>query len=299
MKALIVLATHDPRPDLLGRQVSSIVAQSEPDWACLVFDDASRDRGEVTSALTDPRFHLLPAQPHLGAYRAFEQLLMSCDDDVPVFLCDQDDRWHPDKIARMLAEPAAAVFSAMRVVDEQGTVIRDRFLARPPAGAELTPAGLLLMNSVSGAAMAVSAEVRAAGLPFPAPDLRGWHDQWLAAVAARIGGVRYLDDPLVDYTQHPGQVTGDGLRRLSPAGVRRYARRMAAVGPVRELRARSGWVQQAARRLLDLPGPNDPDLRSLADGRWTGLLARGVRARQVPYPRALLLAAGHLTRPVG
>ncbi len=293
------MATHNPRPDLLRRQISSITAQTERDWVCLVLDDASTDRSHVTSALTDPRFRLLPAQTHLGAYLAFEYLLRSCSDDVPVFLCDQDDCWHPDKVARMLADPSPAVFSAMRVVDERGSVVRDRFLAHPPTGDQLTPAGLLLMNSVSGAAMAISPEVRAAGLPFPAPGLRGWHDQWLAAVAARIGPIHYLDDPLVDYTQHAGQVTGDGLRRLSTAGARQYLRRMKAVGPIRELRARSGWVQHAARRLLELPGPADHDLQTLAEGRWGPLITREVRAGRLPLQRAVLLAGGRFAGTVG
>ncbi len=293
------MATHDPRPDLLRRQISSIEAQTERDWVCLVFDDASADRGQIVSALTDRRFQLLPGRAHLGAYRAFEHLLRSVTDDAPVFLCDQDDRWHPEKLSRMLANPSAAVFSGMRVVDGHGEVLRDRFLARPPTGRELTPAGLLLMNSVSGAAMAVSPEVRAAGLPFPAPGLRGWHDQWLAAVAARIGEVRYLDEALVDYTQHAGQVTGDGLRRLSAAGAQQYLRRMQAIGPVKELRARTGWVQNAARRLLELPGPPDPDLHTLADGRWGGLIAREVRAGRLPLARAVLLAGGRIAGTVG
>ncbi|MEI2784836.1 MAG: hypothetical protein V9E82_03900 [Candidatus Nanopelagicales bacterium] len=49
------------------------------------------------------------------------------------------------------------------------------------------------MNCVSGTALKITPEVLTAALPFPAPTLRGWHDQWLAAVAARLGGLTYLD----------------------------------------------------------------------------------------------------------
>lgn len=293
------MATHNPAPAFLTRQVASLRAQSEPNWQCLVLDDASRNRSEVAGQLTDSRFRLLPAGPHLGPYLAFERLLAASDPQLPVFLCDQDDCWRPDKVARLLGQgPVAAVFSAMRVVDERGDVLRERFLPHRPDPPALTPSALLLMNTVSGAALLVSPEVRMAALPFPAPGLRGWHDQWLAAVAARLGEVAYLDEPLVDYTRHTGQVTGDGLRRITVPGLRRYAQRLREAGPRQELRSRSGWVRAAARRLLELPGPDDPELESLAAGRWAAPLARGVRAGRVPVSRAVLLAAGRVLGPV-
>lgn len=276
MKAQILLATHNPRIDLLTRQLASLSAQTEPDWECLVYDDASHDRSAVTEALTDPRFHLLAPAGHLGPYRAFERLLLSAD-DVPVFLCDQDDYWHPDKLTRMLAV-AGTSFSAMRVVDEQGGLIRDRFL---PSPTDLRPSALLLMNCVSGTALKVTPGVRAASLPFPAPQLRGWHDQWLAAVAARIGTLAYIDEPLVDYTQHSSQVIGDGLRAVTTQRLRRFLQRP-------DLRSRTDWVRVAAHRLLELPGPRDPDLEAIAAGRFRHVLRR----HDIPRARAVLLQAG-------
>lgn len=272
------MATYNPPPALFSRQVASLTAQTEPDWQCLVFDDGSLDRPAVQGALTDSRFQLMPAHEHLGPYRAFEYLLKHSQDAVPVFFCDQDDRWHPDKIARMLAIPGT-VFSAMHVVDEAGHPVRERYLPAPDG--QLTPAGLLLMNRVSGTALAVSPRVRTASLPFPAPQLRGWHDQWLAAVAARLGELHYLDEPLVDYTQHSAQVVGDGLREVSSTRVRRFLRRP-------QLRSRADWVRTAAFQLLKLPGPSDPDLEALAAGQFREVLRR----HEVPPQRAALLLAG-------
>ncbi len=288
------MATHNPRSDLLARQIDSLRAQTVTDWRCLVFDDSSSDRAAVQGLLTDPRFVLLPATEHLGAYRAFEHLLATADDDVPTFLCDQDDVWHRSKMQRMLSgPPTAARFCAMRVVDPAGQVVRERYLTRSPSATALTPAGLLMMNSVSGAALMVTPEVRRAALPFPARDLRGWHDQWLGAVAARLGAVEYLDEPLMDYTRHDAQVTGDGLRRIDGHRLRSYARTLRAQGLRRDLSGRAGWVRAAAQRLLTLPGGADPDLEALAAGRWTGLLTAGMRRREVPPARAALLTAGN------
>ena len=254
------MATHNPQAALLRKQIESLVAQTVRDWRCLVLDDASVDRREVASLFArDPRFELLPPEPHLGAYRAFEALLAHADAESPVFLCDQDDFWHPAKLERML-EYKHTTFSAMRVVSESGHILRRRFLASPPEPTALTPARILLMNPASGAAMMVTPRVRRAAIPFPAPHLRGWHDQWLAAVASRIDELNYLDDALVDYTQHPGQVVGDGVRRLTPARVTAYGRRIRAVGLRSDLTSRTGWVMAAASRLLELDSTADQEL---------------------------------------
>lgn len=285
------MATHNPRPDLFSRQLQSLRVQTVTDWQCLIFDDASADRTAVRDLLgNDSRFTVLPALPHLGAYRAFEHLLSVAEPGVPVFLCDQDDVWRPDKMDVLLRHDHTC-FSAMRAVDETGRVIRERFIAAHLHA--LSPAQILLMNSVSGAALMVSPSVRRVALPFPAPELRGWHDQWLAAVAARVDGLDYIDEPLVDYTQHREQVAGEGLRRLTPQRVAAYGRRVRSQGPVRELRSRSGWLRAAAARLLDLPGGDDPDLRALAHGTFTRQLLAGVRSGQVPWSRAALLTAGN------
>ncbi len=299
--ATIVLATHDPDPRLLRRQVRSLRAQSVQDWRCLVFDDASRDPGLVRAIVSgDDRFHLLPPRSHLGHYAAFEYLLDTVPDERPVFLCDQDDYWHPDKLETLLPVMEAgadAAFSSMRVVAAGGAVVRERFLARDPDAVALQPAALLLMNCVSGTALAVSARTIHAALPFPARDSRGWHDQWLAAVASRIGALDYVAEPLVDYTQHQDQVIGDGLRSMDARRMREYARRTGSFGGLRtDLRGRARWISSVARRLLELREDPDPALAALARGRWSaplaGALWQGWRRGDVPASRAALVAAG-------
>ena len=275
-----MLATHNPPTALLRRQLDSIRSQTIEDWTCLIFDDSSTVRAEVEAlSTTDPRFRLLPARARQGAYRAFELLMWEAANSVPVFLCDQDDYWYPDKMERMLATPCPA-FCAMRVVAQDGKVLRERFVTPPES---LTPAGILLMNVVSGAALKITPEVRQAALPFPSPQWRGWHDQWLATVALRLGKLDFIDAPLMDYTRHTGQVTGDGLRRLRIGSVMDFAARP-------QLRSRVRWVQAAAQALLRLPGPADPDLEQIAAGHFDRVLAR----HEIPRRRALLLRLGSL-----
>ena len=277
---------------MLNRQIASLQDQSVRDWQCLVFDDASTDRTVVERAVAgDPRFTIMPTRPHMGVYAAFEHLLIAASETVPIFLADQDDVWYPHKMQTLLSVGETA-FSGMRVVDDRGRVLRDRFLPRDPSSASLSPAGLLMMNSASGTALMISQNVRRCALPFPGGHLRGWHDQWLAAVAARTEELHYVDEVLVDYTQHSGQVVGDGLRRVHGRAIRAFAARLQASGFRNELAGRSEWVKMAAGQLLRMPGPPDPELEALAAGDFAGCLFRAVARREVPIQRAALLVAG-------
>jgi hypothetical protein len=190
-------------------------------------------------------------------------------------------------------------FSAMRVVDDRAQVVRNRFLPHVPSPAELRPGGLLMMNSVSGAALMISPEVSRYALPFPAGHLRGWHDQWLAAVAARLDALHYVDEVLVDYTHHHGQIVGDGLRRVNAHAVQSFLARLRASGLRDGLAGRSQWIITAAGRLLEIPGPSDPVLEALAAGDFTGCLLRAVARREVPLQRAALLMAGSVASHTG
>lgn len=303
MRAVVVLATHNPQPELFARQVQSLRSQTVEDWHCLVFDDFSADRQAVAGICDqDPRFTLLgPHDRQIGHNMAFQILLMGARDyDAPVFLCDQDDTWSPKKMDLLLAQidsGATAAFSAMRVVDPDGNTIRERFLPRDPDAEWLRPENLLRMNCVSGTSMVLSAQTVRTALPFPAANLRGWHDQWLAAVAARTGDLVYVDEALTDYTQHDAQFMGDGLRAVNWRRLRKFATDKRSVRLLLEdLRSRTGWISGAAARLLDLSDESDPGLEDLARGRFSRHKAQwlldGVRNGDVPVYRAALLAAG-------
>lgn len=305
-EAVVVLATHQPEPDLLRRQIDSIVAQTQPDWRMLIHDDASDPtlRALVADlAAADERIALLEPRGHLGHYRTFEYLLDQARPyGLPVFTADQDDWWHPEKMARMLPPlhaGASGVFSAMRVVDEDARQVRPRFLSQRPQGRALSPAGLLMMNCVSGAALAVAAGTLAEALPLPSPRHRGWHDQWLAAVAARLGDLVYLDQPLVDYTRHSTQVVGDGLRHVDTHLLRTYlARTGNPRRVVEDMVSRARWVQSAAARLQRIGDSPDESLAVLSEGGATRALRRQLRTAvadgDVPRSRAALLYAGYL-----
>ena len=203
---------------------------------CVISDDHSApERFEpIAEAVAgDPRFLVSRSPERLGFYRNFERALRMAPAAAPLLaLCDQDDRWHPDKLAvlRRALGDARLVYSDQRLVDAEGRVLRET-LWRGRRNNHTDLASLLVANSVTGAATLFRREVADLALPFPDTPGLPFHDHWLALVALAAGDVAYVDRPLYDYVQHRGAffgaVTQDGppaRRRLLRGGRAAYFR---------------------------------------------------------------------------
>ena len=171
----ICMATHEPPPALLRAQIDSIRSQTHRDWVCVISDDASSDaaRAEIERAIAgDARFSVEHHEERVGFYRNFERALRAVPPEASyVALCDQDDRWHPDKLAALLAALGpddVLAHSDARVVDPEGRVIAETFWPRgAPRDDRLSD--LLFANAVSGAAALFRRDALRFVLPLP-----GW-----------------------------------------------------------------------------------------------------------------------------
>ncbi len=190
----VCLAVHKPDPALLERQLASVDAQAGVDWALVREDDARAS----------------------GPWRAFERCYARVGRAAELVApCDQDDVWHPSKLAALseaLSGGATLAFCDLRIVDAGGRVLSptywtDRVATWDDLGAEL------LTNVVTGAASLVRREVLDVALPFPEELDGSFHDHWLAVCALALGELAYVERPLVDYVQHEGNVVGWSRRR--------------------------------------------------------------------------------------
>jgi glycosyltransferase involved in cell wall biosynthesis len=312
----ICMASYEPDPALLERQLDSIRSQTHEDWVCLISDDGSSpERFELLRSLTaaDPRFTLEAAPQRLGFYLNFERALGMVPAEAEfVALADQDDDWYPEKLAALLAGRGGAelVYSDMRIVDEAGRVVSESFWqGRRNNHTDL--ASLLLANTVTGAASLFRRQLLELALPFPPPVGDPFHDQWLAAVALASGEIAYVDRPLYDYVQHGGAARGHAaamraydpgrhlswrhprgtLRRLAARGERSYEDNVRRIGlSARTLEQRLGGRMTAAkaravRRLARLGQPPEP-------AAWLALRSlRRFRGRNETMGTELSLAA--------
>jgi glycosyltransferase involved in cell wall biosynthesis len=265
----VALCTHEGER-FVGEQVESILAQTVVPDELVVSDDASTDRtieiveGLLRGAATSLR--VLNNESPLGVVANFQQAITSTTGDI-VLLSDQDDRWHPDRVARTLelfrSHPSLLlVHSDATLVDAEGEPLgRTLFDALRATSAELGGIAegrafevLLHRNLALGASMAVRRSLLAAAVPFPP----SWvHDEWLAIVAAAQGpdAVAVVTDPLLDYRQHgANQIgvrassAGARLSRLRESRTARNRRLLAAAEALRERLGELDVEPDAARR---------------------------------------------------
>jgi glycosyltransferase involved in cell wall biosynthesis len=231
----ICMATYNPPLDLLAHQLDSIRAQTHGNWVCLISDDCSTpDRYDAILAATadDPRFVVSRAPRRLGFYRNFERALaMAPADATYVAMADQDDRWHPDKLATLVAAigDAQLVYSDARVVSRDGDVISETWWSRRRNNhSDLL--SLLVANSVTGAASLLRRELLDDALPFPPAQFAHFHDHWIGLVALSLGDVAFVSRPLYDYVQHGDASLGHAeANRMTP-----LRERLAHQRPVRD-----------------------------------------------------------------
>jgi glycosyltransferase involved in cell wall biosynthesis len=237
----ICMATYEPPLLLLRRQLDSIRAQTHANWVCIVSDDCSSPRrfqALEREIADDPRFLLSRSSRRLGFYANFERALALAPHDARYLaLSDQDDCWHPDKLATLLASlgDAKLVYSDARIVTPEGELVSETYWAeRRNNHSDLL--SLLVANSVTGAASLFTRDVVDHALPFPPGQFAHFHDHWLGLVALALGDIAFIDRPLYDYVQHAGAVLGhaeanrmptfrdrlSGLRRPSRERVRRW-----------------------------------------------------------------------------
>lgn len=288
----VALGTHNGAT-YLREQLESILGQTHPVAEIVLSDDASSDGTvELAQQMIDdhratdaatPSLVVLRNPVALGVTANFEQALTAASGDL-IALSDQDDVWHPDRIARALAafarRPGAELAAAeARLVDEQGAPLGATLFGTLGVDVPLrlrleTDAAfdeLLKRNVLTGATMVVARSLMLRATPFPA----SWvHDEWLGIVASVGGGLAIVPEPVIDYRQHGGNQIG--VSRLGAGG--RLAR-------LQEPRTeRNAQLFDRARDLAErLPGIAGHDANVEAAVR--GKLAHEVMRQAIPGGR--------------
>lgn len=306
MRVSVALCTFNGRR-FLGEQLRSLAGQTRVPDELVACDDASTDG---TPDLLDAFAREAPFPvrvvrnpANIGTSANFARAVSLCSGDA-IFLCDQDDVWAAEKVARFAAafeaHPGAGlVASDLDVIDESGHPVGRRVWCSLPftraqqarVSAGYGPRLWLRYNTLTGAAVAFRADLRDAVLPVP----DGWvHDAWIAFVCGALAPVRLIQDPLTRYRVHAGQQIGSEPR--TPGREFGRARRFDAAYFARV----AACFEAAADRLAAL-GPRVLDSRLPSLTRAKAALARsqqGMRerrrlARVGPAVRHLLAGRYH------
>ncbi len=220
----ILMATYNGA-DYVRQQINSIQSQTLSDWKLNICDDRSTDGtlDIITSiAREDPRINIISQDIKFGSAQANFTYLMSQASGDYVFLADQDDIWHPNKLKlfmdrmheaerRYSADTPLLAFSDLTVVDVENHVIAPSFLTyigRDPHRTSLNE--LLVQNLVTGCASAMNQAMVQVVQSFSVSDSKAMmmHDWVYALLAASVGHLIYVDEATVDYRQHGTNVMG-------------------------------------------------------------------------------------------
>src|SRR5262245_54450304 len=110
----------------LGEQLDSLLAQDVKDIELVACDDASSDGTWGILQSHESRFAQARLQRNTanqGLQKNFEQAFSACSGEW-IAPCDQDDRWLPGKLGRLLeaaqATGATLAYCDSELIDEQG-----------------------------------------------------------------------------------------------------------------------------------------------------------------------------------
>jgi glycosyltransferase involved in cell wall biosynthesis len=215
----------------LREQLQSLANQTLLPFEVIITDDCSTDNTfeiiqEFSNVLNIKYFQ---NEKPLKVTKNFEKAVSLCSGDI-ILMCDQDDLWHADKLAKInnyfLENPDKfAVFSDAELVDEKGESLYQNFWSvvrfyeeqrkqwKNGQAVEILLAG----NRTAGCMMAFRKELRDTILPFPTHIPEMIHDNWITIVAAMLDSLGMIEERLISYRQHSFQQIGTRPKEVEQA----------------------------------------------------------------------------------
>lgn len=176
----VCLATYNGER-YIKEQIDSILIQLDENDELIISDDHSVDSTrEIIKSYQDNRIKLYINPLSRGVSHNFENALQHATGEI-IFLADQDDVWHPNKIKEMnlfLRQNGYDVVTCnCAVTDASLNIIQERYyITHSPINKSAL--GNLLKDLWLGCCMAFTRQVLTKTLPFPKHLIA--HDLWIA-----------------------------------------------------------------------------------------------------------------------
>lgn len=186
-------------------QINSILNQLDVNDELIISDDSSTDSTvSIVNSFKDNRIKLLENNEFHSPIFNLENALKHARGDY-IFLCDQDDIWMSNKVSSILPlfNQYNCIVSDAEVIDQNENVIYKSFFSirncRPGFFHNLK------RNGYIGCCMAIDRKILSEALPFP--KYIPMHDSWIGLIAEVYGKTYFLNEPLVKYRRHGGNVS--------------------------------------------------------------------------------------------
>jgi len=226
MKVSVAVCTYNGER-FLREQLDSIACQTLIPDEIVVQDDRSTDGTlEIANrfaSVAPCQVTVIKNEINLGSTSNFGTAIERCQGDL-IFLADQDDVWHPQKVETLVETfqqnpEAALVASDAEVVSEDLSPLGYRLWQAvgftPKVRAEFNAdRGLRLLLKkyyITGATLAFRSQYKDLILPIPTQWV---HDAWISILLRAVSSVVLCDAPLIKYRQHHNQQIGASPQTL-------------------------------------------------------------------------------------
>lgn len=210
MKVSVCMATYNGEK-YIKKQIESIISQLSVNDELIISDDNSTDGTlRIAESFNDSRIKIYCNLGEKGHVSNFENALKKATGEI-IFLSDQDDEWLPGKVEKCkkkLKEYDLVVTDA-KVVDKDYNIIRES-LFYDISGKKVIKTGLInnfIKNRYFGCCMAFHRKILEKILPFPPKYNYYEHDTWIPYICEMYYNVDILDEPLLLYRRHGGNIS--------------------------------------------------------------------------------------------
>lgn len=195
----------------LKQQIDSIIIQLEKDDEIIVSDDGSSDSTlQIIQDYNDKRIKLFHHSPQNSKYRFsfttnnFENALKHAKGEY-IFLADQDDIWKDDKVEKclnLLKKGYNLILHDCDIINENNNKMGDSYFEINKSQKGILKN--LSNNSYLGCCMVIDRKYLHKALPFPKTPVP--HDIWIGLIYEKFGEVIFIDQKLISYRRHGGNV---------------------------------------------------------------------------------------------
>lgn len=221
MKISVALCTYNGEK-YLHEQLNSILNQTLKVNEIIVCDDQSTDNTiailEEYSKKNEGLFKIFKNEINLRSVKNFEKAISLCTNEI-VFLSDQDDIWHLEKVKHFIAyfenHPKIDVVASNGFCIDDNSKIHEKyavwdvpqFLTEKGVAFNYHKIICCVSNIATGASMAFRKSICDEILPFPImKDFH--HDEWIAILASKRNAFVMLPEKYFYYRIHANQQVG-------------------------------------------------------------------------------------------
>jgi len=211
----VIVPTHN-RCALLGKTIRSILEQTYTLIELIVVSDGSTDdTPAVIASFSDPRLIFLQRPPSGRPSVPRNQGIAAASGEL-IALCDDDDLWRPDKLARqvrlLVSNPAIGLCYTNTATLRNGEIANPRRLG--PGECVKNFSELILRNYIANSSVvARKAVFDKVGVFDEDPSLSPFDDYEMWLRIAYYFPIAYLDEPLVEYRVHDSNIVAGFAER--------------------------------------------------------------------------------------